>query len=193
MLEVAILGFIKERSMHGYELKQRLTVLHGHFKQVSDGALYPAIARLEQQGLLTRQKEQSETGMTRQTLSITEDGVKKLVDFLSHPSEMDISDRNRFFTLLAFLKYLPVQSQVNVLRKRLSFLEGGRSFFTTNDTPVRFAQEKDPFRAGMLHIAKETSRIEKMWLLQLIEDLDNGGERAIVRVSPEPDTLPGKK
>lgn len=47
MLELAILGLLKEQELHGYELKKRLTDALGAFSSVSFGSLYPALARLE--------------------------------------------------------------------------------------------------------------------------------------------------
>jgi DNA-binding PadR family transcriptional regulator len=171
MLELAILGFLREESMHGYELKQRLTLLTGHFRPVSDGALYPAIARLEKQGFLVKRQEAGKVASPRLVLSLTENGEKELLSRLADPDDVDISDRNRFFTILAFLKYLPQDQQRMVLARRLSFLEGGRSFFSSAGEPIRLADEEDPFRRGMLHIARETSRVEKEWLREQIDRL----------------------
>ena len=50
MLELAILGVLKEQELHGYELKKRLTEVLGAFSSVSFGSLYPALARLEAAG-----------------------------------------------------------------------------------------------------------------------------------------------
>ena len=50
MLELAILGLLKEQDMHGYELKKRLTDAMGSFSSVSFGSLYPALGRLETAG-----------------------------------------------------------------------------------------------------------------------------------------------
>ena len=50
MLELAILGVLKEQELHGYELKKRLTDALGAFSSVSVGSLYPALARLEAAG-----------------------------------------------------------------------------------------------------------------------------------------------
>ncbi len=47
MLELAILGVLKEQDLHGYELKRRLTEMLGTFSAVSFGSLYPALGRLE--------------------------------------------------------------------------------------------------------------------------------------------------
>jgi DNA-binding PadR family transcriptional regulator len=50
LLELAILGLLKEQELHGYELKKRLTDALGAFSSVSFGSLYPALARLEAAG-----------------------------------------------------------------------------------------------------------------------------------------------
>ncbi len=49
MLELAILGLLKEQDLHGYELKKRLSDMLG-FSSVSFGSLYPALGRLERAG-----------------------------------------------------------------------------------------------------------------------------------------------
>jgi DNA-binding PadR family transcriptional regulator len=50
MLELAILGLLKEQELHGYELKKRLSAAFGPFSSVSFGSLYPALNRLEEAG-----------------------------------------------------------------------------------------------------------------------------------------------
>ncbi|MDQ6909459.1 MAG: PadR family transcriptional regulator [Actinomycetota bacterium] len=50
MLELAILGLLKEQDLHGYELKKRLAEALGPLSSVSFGSLYPALARLESAG-----------------------------------------------------------------------------------------------------------------------------------------------
>ena len=50
MLELAILGLLKEQDLHGYELKKRLTEALGPLSSVSFGSLYPALSRLERAG-----------------------------------------------------------------------------------------------------------------------------------------------
>jgi DNA-binding PadR family transcriptional regulator len=50
LLELAILGLLKEHELHGYELKKRLAETLGQLSGVSFGSLYPALARLEAAG-----------------------------------------------------------------------------------------------------------------------------------------------
>jgi DNA-binding PadR family transcriptional regulator len=52
VLELAILGLLKEQELHGYELKKRLSDTLGPFSGASFGSLYPALKRLETAGAI---------------------------------------------------------------------------------------------------------------------------------------------
>ena len=45
MLELAVLGLLKDQPLHGYELKKRLGETLGFLWGVSYGSLYPALRR----------------------------------------------------------------------------------------------------------------------------------------------------
>src|ERR1700690_2394870 len=50
MLEMALLGLLKEQPMHGYDLRKRLRSDFGLLASLSFGSLYPALGRLEAEG-----------------------------------------------------------------------------------------------------------------------------------------------
>jgi DNA-binding PadR family transcriptional regulator len=50
VLELAILGLLKEQPMHGYDLRKRLRADFGLLSSLSFGSLYPALARLQTAG-----------------------------------------------------------------------------------------------------------------------------------------------
>ena len=52
MLEIAVLGLLKEQPLHGYELKKRLSETLGFLWGVSYGSLYPSLRRLEREGAI---------------------------------------------------------------------------------------------------------------------------------------------
>lgn len=52
MLELAILGSLKEQPLHGYELKKRVGETLGSVWAISFGSLYPALRRLEREGAI---------------------------------------------------------------------------------------------------------------------------------------------
>ncbi|WP_309053525.1 PadR family transcriptional regulator [Streptomyces sp.] len=169
MLELAILGFLADGPLHGYELRRRLGRLSGHARPVSDGSLYPALNRLVKAGLLDRRAEPGASAAQRYTLSLTPGGRAELLRRLREADGLDISDGSRFFTVLAFLSHLPdVADQHAVLRRRLEFLERGTSFFHDGERPLRAEDTADPYRRGMLLIARATSRAERSWLREVL-------------------------
>jgi len=55
MIELAILGLLKERPMHGYQLQRELSEQLGGLWRVSYGSLYPSLRRLEREGAIMSQ------------------------------------------------------------------------------------------------------------------------------------------
>ncbi|WP_109528037.1 PadR family transcriptional regulator [Nocardia aurea] len=165
MLEVAILGFLADGPLHGYELRRRVAQLSGYTRPVSDGSLYPAINRMLKRGLLDRRLEPGSAAAQRYVLSLTDAGRTELLQRLRKPADHEITDGSRFFTIMAFLSLLPdLADQHAVLRRRLEFLEEPASFFYEGERPLRVQEVADPYRRGMLVIARATSRAERAWL-----------------------------
>lgn len=171
MLELAILGFLCAAPLHGYELRKRITALTGHVRPVAESTLYPAIKRLEKAGLLVRETMPGQAAAPRHVLTLTDDGRRKLLHLLTEPAQQDITDENRWFTVLAFLGQVPdAEARAAVLRRRLEFLEQPASFFYEGDRPVRAEELDDPYRRGMLTIARATSEAELAWLHAMLRE-----------------------
>ncbi|WP_173405622.1 MULTISPECIES: PadR family transcriptional regulator [Streptomycetaceae] len=173
MLELAILGFLYDASLHGYDLRRRITALTGHVRPISEGTLYPAIKRLEKAGLLRRETQPGAAAAPRHMLTLTPAGRAELRHRLAEPVEQDITDENRWFVVLAFLRHLDdAAAQAAVLRRRLAFLEQPSSYFYEGGRPQNAEEFDDPFRRGVLVIARATSQTELRWLRSTIEELD---------------------
>jgi DNA-binding PadR family transcriptional regulator len=169
MLELAILGFLAEGPLHGYELRRRVAQLSGWARPVSDGSLYPAINRLVKAGLLDRRAEPGTGAAQRNVLHLTEVGRQTLLERLRSPSEHEITDTSRWFTILAFLALLPDETDRRmILHRRLRFLTQPASFFYEGDRPLRADEISDPYRQGMLVVARATSRAERAWLREIL-------------------------
>jgi DNA-binding PadR family transcriptional regulator len=67
VLELAVLGLLKERPLHGYDIRKRLREQFGLLANLSFGSLYPALARLEAAGAV-RALEASVLGDADETL-----------------------------------------------------------------------------------------------------------------------------
>ncbi|MET4640407.1 DNA-binding PadR family transcriptional regulator [Streptomyces atratus] len=177
MLELAILGFLYEQPLHGYELKRRVAHLTGHVRPIADGTLYPAIKRLEGADWLGRRTEPGSRAAPRHTLTLTDDGREELRRRLREADDVDISDENRWFTVLAFLRHLQAPAeQADVLRRRLTFLQEPSSFFydygSGGERPLGPEAFDDPFRRGVLTIARAASEAELSWLTTTLKHLE---------------------
>src|SRR5580658_2835040 len=53
MLDMAILGLLEERELHGYEIRRQLRDHLGVLANVSFGSIYPALTRLEKAGAVS--------------------------------------------------------------------------------------------------------------------------------------------
>lgn len=172
MLELAILGFLFDQPLHGYELKRRVAHLTGHVRPIADGTLYPAIKRLEQAGWLNRRPEPGSRAAPRHVLTLTDHGREELRRRLREADGTAISDENHWFTVLAFLRHLETPAdQAAVLQRRLTFLQEPSSFFYEGERPQTAEELDDPFRQGLLKIARATSEAEIGWLTATLRTL----------------------
>ena len=111
MLELAILGLLKERSMHGYQLSKRLTDSLGGFWRVSYGSLYPSLKRLERQGAVEQIFDKQEVGRRKNVYRITETGEALFRELLEESGPESSGEDNRFRVRMAFFKYLSPETQ----------------------------------------------------------------------------------
>ena len=61
-LDLLLLKILTLEPMHGWAIGQRLTQVSSEELQVSDGSLYPALHKLEQQGLITARWKKTDLG-----------------------------------------------------------------------------------------------------------------------------------
>jgi len=65
-------------SMNGWDISQRLKQISKDALQVSDGSLYPALHKLEQEGWITAEWRPSENNRRAKFYSLTRAGRKQL-------------------------------------------------------------------------------------------------------------------
>ena len=73
-LDLLILKTIALEPMHGWAIAQRIRRVSREVLQVNQGALYPALHRLEQQGWITAEWGASENNRRAKFYSLTKDG-----------------------------------------------------------------------------------------------------------------------
>jgi len=77
-LDLLILKSIALGPMHGWAIAQRIRQVSNDVLQVNQGALYPALHRLEQQGWIEAEWGESENNRRAKFYSLTKSGKKYL-------------------------------------------------------------------------------------------------------------------
>ena len=77
-LDLLLLKILALEAMNGWSISQRLRQISGDVLQVSDGSLYPALHKLEQEGWITAEWRPSENNRRAKFYSLTRLGRKQL-------------------------------------------------------------------------------------------------------------------
>ena len=77
-LDLLLLKILALQPLNGWSVSQRLRQVSGDILQVSDGSLYPALHKLEQEGWITAEWRPSENNRRAKFYSLTRAGRKQL-------------------------------------------------------------------------------------------------------------------
>ena len=77
-LDLLLLKILALEQQHGWAIGQRLKQVSGDVLQVSDGSLYPALHKLEQEGWITAEWKPSENNRRAKFYSLSRLGRKQL-------------------------------------------------------------------------------------------------------------------
>jgi len=211
MLEIAVLGLLKEQPLHGYELKKRLSETLGFLWGVSYGSLYPALRRLEREGAIevvaeptppappiaatgslkgdlaaarrgaSRAPKQSRR--TRKAYQITPAGNARFVELLL--ADDPHGDEDKTFALkLAFCSELPAPARIELLERRHVVL-----LTRLNQSRRATATRNDRYSRSIVEHRLRSIQRDLEWIEELLE-----AERATeVTDQPEPPGLPEVK
>lgn len=141
------LGALTLCEASGYEIKKMFESSFSHFQAVSFGSIYPALARLSEEGLVTYREETQEKRPTKKVFNITEEGQKRFLATLAgtEPAEQHRSD---FLVLMMFAHLLPadrleeiIQTQIDHLTAELETLQDTHGEYWDLTPGMRFTLE----------------------------------------------------
>jgi PadR family transcriptional regulator, regulatory protein PadR len=78
MLGMLVMRAVADEPLHGYALVHRLRLISGNRLHIPQGSLYPALHRLEHQGLLKGEWAPTQTGRDAKFYRLTAKGRKRL-------------------------------------------------------------------------------------------------------------------
>ena len=90
-LDLLVLKTVELQPMHGWGIAQRIRQISNEVLQVNQGALYPALHGLEQQGWIRAKWGDSENNRRAKYYSLTPDGAKYLEHQREHWSRLSVA------------------------------------------------------------------------------------------------------
>ncbi|GEL93905.1 PadR family transcriptional regulator [Cellulomonas composti] len=133
--DLAVLGALSVEPMTGYALRAAITSTLGHFWSESFGQIYPALARLEEAGLVGRDEERRFT--------LTDPGRVRLRELLAEPIERSPA-RNGLLLRLFFGRTLGREQCIELLQDAVR--EAGESLATLAAIRAEVEAENSPDR-----------------------------------------------
>jgi DNA-binding PadR family transcriptional regulator len=193
MLELAILGLLEGRDMHGYEIRKRLRDELGQLSNVSFGSLYPALSRLERAGAVAADEDsgraapvpmtgslsgeraalrarRSSAGLgrrSRKVYRITDEGRRQFAELLAGDRAGAADDARSFGLRLAFARYLPPQARLRLLERRRAQLV--QRLTDAQRSSAEAEERLDPYARALREHTTESTERDIAWLDRLIE------------------------
>jgi DNA-binding PadR family transcriptional regulator len=179
MLELAILGLLIESPMHGYELRKRLTGLLGAFRAFSYGSLYPALRRMQADGLIAEDAAPAGTPVrrARRVYQLTDAGRRRFGELVADTGPHNYTD-DGFGVHLAFFNRTPAEARMRILEGRRRQVEERREGL--RDAVARASSSFDRYTRQLHQLGLESSEREVKWLNELI-----AAERAMPGLSEQ--------
>lgn len=117
-IQAIILGFLMRKSMTGYDLKKAFSISFAFFSGLSYGSIYPALKKMEKNGLITKHVEIQDGSPNRKIYTVTEAGRTAFLNSLKSPLPTE-QPKSAFLMRLFFFAHLSPQDRKSVARKHL--------------------------------------------------------------------------
>jgi len=110
----ALLGMLSMSPMSGYDIKKLTDFSISHFWSENFGHIYPVLKKMEADGLVTKEVEETSGKPNRNIYSITPMGTEELVNWLQLPVELQPL-RNELLLKIFFADQLPTEKIIEMV------------------------------------------------------------------------------
>jgi len=117
-IQSLLLGFLMHKSMTGYDLKKAFSLSFTFFSGLSYGSIYPALRKMEKNGLITKHVEIQDGAPNRKVYTITETGRTTFLNSLKSPLP-PVQPKSAFLMRLFFFAHLSPTDRKAVAREHL--------------------------------------------------------------------------
>ena len=167
MLEFAILGFLLDRDMTGYDIKQMMVTRTSNFIDASFGSIYPMLKRLEKVGLITF-AEIAAGNRLKKMYTITPQGREHFMEWLQTPCTFSPFNLE-FLEKLFFYKHLKKNDAILNIELFRGTVQDAMEKLSEIERTTRDGM--DPFVSASLEFGRTYYEMVLNWHEKLIEKL----------------------
>ncbi len=164
-LYLALLGFFIEKPKYGYELYKHISRDTSFFKiwYLKQSQFYGFLERLFNEGFLSQKMIEGDQYPDRKLFTITDEGIRKLKDWITNPVKRGREMRQEFFAKLFIAKYFfedRIESLIeNQIKLCTQWIEEQDEYLIN---------EKDQFQILLIDYRKKQIQAMIDWLDQVI-------------------------
>jgi DNA-binding PadR family transcriptional regulator len=166
VIELAVLGLLKERPMHGYQLSRELGESLGGLWRVSYGSLYPTLRRLERDGAIESEAGDQRGARRKKVYRITPSGEQLFLELLQEQPQDTQTEDARFRMRLAFFRYLPPETRIRLLERRRQALQQRLARIAESMSAGRAGA--DDYGLALIEHNRSSTESDIAWLERLI-------------------------
>lgn len=172
-----ILGLLLDAPAHGYELRRCLAPFFGAGTPLNTGLLYPALAKLETRGWVTKRSVRQERVPEKHVYSITAAGRREILTWLRRsdtgegPVRYDFFHRDPLLARVMFFRRLSDGRIRAMLQDQIAQAEARCADYTEVRAGMT-ARKADPYRIRILEFGLRYHRLRRAWITELLAGLD---------------------
>ena len=138
-----LLGCLMYSNMNGYGLKKYFSLSFAFFSGLSYGSIYPALKKMEQEGLISMTVEVQDGTPNRKVYSITDAGREAFIKALKKANQVEIP-KSHFLTKLFFFANLSPEERLASATQHLESIRQTQRELET--VGYQIEAEADPYQ-----------------------------------------------
>jgi DNA-binding PadR family transcriptional regulator len=172
---LVILGLLREKPLHGYEIKRIIEEEMGDWTSIAFGSIYFALSKLSEEGLTKMIATRREGG--RPSRSIYQITALGRVEFLRLLRAVWGEVEREYYQIdvgLAFMDALPRDEVLGYLRRRVTGLEEGRRYLAEHQTEQLAKPDVPGVAAAVFEHSRAHLEAELAWTRALLLQVERG-------------------
>lgn len=169
MIKFVILGLLTYGSFTGYDIKQIMLGSTSNFMNASFGSIYPALNKLEKEGLI-RSTKAIENGKYKKVYTIDEIGEKEFMRWLEEPIEFMRSYED-ILAKIFFYEKLPKEKASKLIKQLISDIN--KKIQELEELEVEVKPVAGYFEASTLNFGIDHLKFMASWYEKFLNDFNN--------------------